>query len=282
MPLAGLRTLLDEARSGRYGLLAGNVILVEHAEALVDAAVAARAPVVLQVSENAVRYHGGRLAPIGLACRALAEAASVPVGLHLDHATSLELCQAAAGAGFGSVMFDASHLPDEENVARTAEIAAWGHRQGLSVEAEIGIVGGKDGRHVPTRPTEPDEARRFVASTGVDALAVQVGSSHAMTSATGHLDLERIARLREAVSVPLVLHGSSGIPDEELTAAVRAGLVKVNVGTRFNVALTAAVRTGLAESPDAVDPRGYLTAARSAMTVVATDLLATLGAAGRA
>jgi fructose-bisphosphate aldolase class II len=281
MPIVGLGTLLEAAREGRFGLLAGNVILIEHAEALTDAAVAAKAPVVLQVSENAVRYHGGRLAPIGLACRALAEAASVPVGLHLDHATTLELCRAAAEIGFGSVMFDASHLPDEENLARTAEAVAWGHAQGIAVEAEIGIVGGKDGRHAPSRPTEPDEARRFVAATGVDALAVQVGSSHAMTTATGHLDLERIALLRDAVDVPLVLHGSSGIPDAELAAGIRAGLVKVNVGTRFNVAFTMAVRTGLVERPETVDPRRYLTPARSAMAAVAADLFTALGAAGR-
>lgn len=282
MPLVGLGEALGLARAGGYGLLAGNVILVEHGEALVAAAEAERAPLVLQVSENAVRYHGA-LEPIGSACLALARAATVPVAVHLDHATTRELCETAAALGFGSVMFDASALPDAENTARTAEVVAWAHGRGLAVEAEIGVVGGKDGRHDAAAPTEPAEAAAFVAATGVDALAVQVGSSHALVTREGALDLERIGAIAAAVpATPLVLHGSSGVADAQLAAGVAAGLVKVNVGTRFNVAFSAAVRERLAADPAVVDPRRYLAPARDAMRDEAAALLRTLGAAGRA
>ena len=282
MPVVGLSQLLGRARAGRYGVPAFNVIALEYAEAIVAAAEETAAPVILQVSENAIRYHGGRLEPIAAACRSLAEDASVPVALHLDHATTRALCLSALQAGFGSIMFDASALPDDENVRETAAVVAWAHATGLSVEAEIGIIGGKDGHHEASAPTEPEDAERFARATGVDALAVQVGTSHAMTEQTAALDLERIGRLRLAVPVPLVLHGSSGVPDAQLAAAVLAGLAKVNIGTRLNVAFTAAVRLRLSEQPSLVDPRPYLAEGRESVTAAAAGLLRTLGAAGRA
>ena len=280
MPVVGLGTLLDEARREGYGLLAANVILLEHAEALAAGAAEVEAPLVLQLSQNAVRYHGG-LAPIGAACAALAERAATRIALHLDHATTLDLCREAADLGFGSVMFDASASGDDENAARTAEAVAWAHTRGLVLEAEIGIVGGKDGNHTASAPTEPEDARRFVERTGADALAVQVGTSHAQTSRTGALDLERIGRIRDAVAVPLVLHGSSGVADAHLEAGIRQGVVKINVGTRFNVAFTAAVRTHLGADPDVVDPRRYVGDGRSAIRAEAAGLLRRFGAAGR-
>ena len=258
------------------------MITLEYADAIVSAAEETAAPVILQVSQNAIRYHGGRLEPIAAACRSLAERASVPVALHLDHATTRALCVAALQAGFGSIMFDGSALPDTENVRETASVVAWAHAAGLAVEAEIGVIGGKDGHHEVGAPTEPGDAERFVRETGVDALAVQVGTSHAMTEQTAALDLERIARLRAGVPVPLVLHGSSGVPDTQLAAAVLAGLTKVNIGTRLNVAFTTAVRVRLSAQPDLVDPRPYLAQGRDAVRAAAAGLLRTLGAAGRA
>ena len=282
MPVVGLLQLLSRARAGRYGVPAFNVITLEYADAIVTAAEETAAPVILQVSQNAIRYHGGRLEPIAAACRTLAERASVPVALHLDHATTRALCTSALQAGFGSIMFDGSALPDAENVRETASVVAWAHAAGLAVEAEIGIIGGKDGHHEVGAPTEPEDAERFVRETGVDALAVQVGTSHAMTEQTAALDLERIARLRAGVPVPLVLHGSYGVPDTQLAAAVMAGLTKVNIGTRLNVAFTTAVRRRLSAQPDLVDPRPYLAEGREAVSGAAAGLLRTLGAAGRA
>src|SRR3954451_16024794 len=175
--------------------------------------------------------HHGRLAPVAAAASAVAQVADVAVSLHLDHVESTELLHQAADTEISSVMFDASRLPYEANVAATRAAAEWAHDRGLHLEAELGEVGGKDGAHAPGVRTDPDEAAAYVAATGVDALAVAVGSSHAMTTQTARLDVELIARLRAAVPVPLVLHGSSGVPDTELRAAVAAGIAKVNVGT---------------------------------------------------
>jgi fructose-bisphosphate aldolase class II len=176
MPLAGLQEIIEPARAAGRGVGAFNVIGIEHAEAIAAGAAAAGAPVVLQVSENCVAYHGA-LAPIAGACLAIARAAAVPVAVHLDHATSTDLVRAAAGLGLGSVMFDASSRLYEQNVAATAEVAAWCHDRGVWVEAELGEVGGKNGVHDARARTDPGEAAAYVAATGVDALAVAVGSS---------------------------------------------------------------------------------------------------------
>jgi fructose-bisphosphate aldolase class II len=268
--------LVARARTAGTGVGAFNVITVEHAEAIVAGAEAAGLPVILQISQNAVRFHHGRLGPIAAAARSVAGSAGVAVALHLDHVDDDELLGQAGANGFGSVMYDASKLPYDENVAATAAAAARCHGQGLWVESELGEVGGKDGAHAPGVRTDPGEAARYVAATGVDALAVAVGSAHAMTTRSARLDHELIGRLREAVPVPLVLHGSSGVPDDELAAAVRHGMVKVNIGTALNVAFTAAVRDTLAD-PKLVDPRKYLAPARDAMAATVAHLLKVLG-----
>jgi fructose-bisphosphate aldolase class II len=270
--------IVARARSAGGAVGAFNVITVEHAEAIVTGAEQAGLPVILQISENAVRFHHGRLAPIAAAARAIAAAATVPVGLHLDHVESDDLFDQAAANGFGSVMYDASKLPYAANVTATAAAVLRGHAQGLWIESELGEVGGKDGAHAPGVRTDPAEAAAYVAATGVDALAVAVGSSHAMRSRTARLDHELIARLRAAVPVPLVLHGSSGVPDDELMAAVRGGMVKVNIGTALNSAFTGAVRESLDGNATLVDPRRYLASARTAMATTVADALRLLAA----
>ncbi|HEV7651624.1 MAG TPA: class II fructose-bisphosphate aldolase [Actinophytocola sp.] len=264
------------AAAGR-GVGAFNVIQLEHAEALVAGAAAAGAPVVLQISENAVRYHGC-LEPLALATLAVARASTAPVAVHLDHATDVALVHEAVRLGFGSVMYDASTMSYADNAASTSDVVAHCHSRGVYVEAELGEVGGKDGVHAPGVRTDPDEAREYVAATGIDALAVAVGTSHAMLTREASVDLDLIARLHAAVPVPLVLHGSSGVPDADLTRAVRAGMTKVNIATQLNKTFTAAVRAYLAEHPDVVDTRKYLTAARSAVAAEVTRLLGILGA----
>jgi fructose-bisphosphate aldolase class II len=269
--------VVTPAWKARRGVGAFNVIGVEHAEGIVTGAEAAGAPVVLQISENCVKYHRG-LTGIGRACLAVAEASAVPVAVHLDHATSWELVAEAGELGFGSVMFDASVLPYSDNVEATRAVAAWCHERGIWVEAEIGEIGGKDGAHHPTVRTRPDEAAEYAAATGIDALAVAVGSSHAMLTRDALLDLELIGRIRETVEVPLVLHGSSGVPDGMLTAAVTAGLTKINIATQLNKVFTHAVREYLARDAVAVDPRRYLAAGRDAIAREVTRLLDVLRA----
>nr|WP_206438931.1 class II fructose-bisphosphate aldolase [Streptomyces scabichelini] len=262
--------MVAQAAAARGAVPAFNVITLEHVEAVITGAESVDAPVILQISENAVKFRYGRLLPLARATVAAAEQASVPVALHLDHVQSDGLLRQAPEAGFSSVMYDASRLPYAENLAATRAAAHWAHDQGLWIEAELGEVGGKNGRppldaHAPAARTDPAEARVFVAESGVDALAVAIGSTHAMTKRTAALDHDLLKRLTSALDVPLVLHGSSGVPDAELTAAVAGGIAKVNVGTALNLAMTSAIREFLTAHPDAVDSRKYLTVAREAM-----------------
>jgi len=278
MPAAGMAEIVGPAFAAGRGVGAFNIIGIEHAEAVVAGAEAAGAPVVLAISQNCVAYHGA-LEPVARAALAVAAAAAVPVAVHLDHATGADLVRAAVAVGLGSVMYDASAALFEENVRATAEVTRWCHERGVWVEAEVGEVGGKDGVHAAGARTRPDDAARYAAATGVDALAVAVGSSHAMLTRDAVLDAGLITALHRAVPVPLVLHGSSGVPDAGLAAAVAAGLTKVNVATRLNTAFTGAVRACLAADPALVDPRRYGAAARDAVAAEVTRLLGVLNAA---
>lgn len=271
MTRSALTPVLAEAVAAGRAVAAFNVIQLEHAEAYAAAAERVGLPVVMQISENCVRYHGS-LAPIAAATLAIADACTQPVVVHLDHAEDVALVEEAVRLGLTSVMFDGSTLPDDENRAVTRRVVELCRAAGVSVEAELGEVGGKDGVHAPGARTDPADAARFVADTGVDALAVAVGSSHAMTDRTAELDTDLVAALRASVPVPLVLHGSSGVPDAGLVAAVRAGMTKVNIATHLNQVFTRAMTERLETSPT-VDTRKYLGAARSAVTDEAARLM---------
>jgi fructose-bisphosphate aldolase, class II len=273
MPLGTTRDIVAAAAAEGRGVGAFNIITIEHAEGIVAGAQAAGCPVVLQVSQNAIAFHGGDPYPIAAAAAALARRASVPVSLHLDHVEDDDLARTAAAAGFSSLMYDASRRSQAENVASTRAVAEWAHARGLWVEAELGEIGGKDGAHAPGVRTDPGEAADFVAQTGVDALAVAVGTSHAMASQTARLAHDLIAELSKRVPVPLVLHGSSGVCPAELRRAVSGGIVKVNIGTVLNVAYTDTVRATLAAQPRLVDPRKYLTGARASVARVVEQIL---------
>ncbi|SDG18818.1 fructose-bisphosphate aldolase, class II [Sinosporangium album] len=264
MALIPTGDLLTAAWKAGRGVGAFNVIQIEHAEGIVAGAEKAQLPVIVQISENTVAYHGA-LSPIATATLEIAKRARIPVAVHLDHATNPDLVDESVALGFGSVMFDASALPYEENVTLTAEVAARARGQGVFVEAELGEVRGKDGVHAPGARTDPEEALVYVAATGVDALAVAVGSSHAMLTRDAALDFELIARLRAALQVPLVLHGSSGVPDEGLESAVRHGMTKINIATHLNKVFTEALTENIRQRPAKVDPRVYLGAARTAI-----------------
>ncbi|NUU22099.1 MAG: class II fructose-bisphosphate aldolase family protein, partial [Streptomycetaceae bacterium] len=269
------------AAAARSAVAAFNVITLEHVEAVIAGAESVGSPVVLQVSENAVKFRYGRLLPLARAAVAAAEHAAVPVALHLDHIQSDQLLRQAPDAGFSSVMYDAARLPYADNLAATKAAVDWAHAQGLWIEAELGRLGGKNGEppldaHAPGARTDPAEAHAFVADSGVDALAVAIGSSHAMTTRTATLDHDLLKRLAGALDVPLVLHGSSGVPDGELTAAVAGGIAKVNVGTALNIAMTGAIRDFLAAHPEAVDSRTYLSVGREAMARAVADIIRVL------
>jgi fructose-bisphosphate aldolase class II len=272
MGLVTTSSIVADAVAGGRAAMAFNIVTLEHVEAVVGGAEDTGRPVILQVSQNAVAFHGGRLRPLAAAAAARAAEAQVPVSLHLDHVSDLDLLHQAARGGFSSVMVDAGALPYADNVATTRTAVEWAHGEGLWVEAELGHVGGKEGpaesAHTAGVRTDPEQAAEFVAATGVDALAVAVGSSHAMRERRAQLDHELVARLRRRTPVPLVLHGSSGVPEAALRAAVAHGITKVNVGTALGIAYTGAVRECLLAGPDVVDPRTYLRAARTAMRSV--------------
>ncbi|MFN2562439.1 MAG: class II fructose-bisphosphate aldolase [Jatrophihabitans sp.] len=279
MPVIATATLVDRARAAGVGVAAFNVITLEHAEGLVAAAERAGSPIIMQISQNAVRFRGS-LHPLAAATLAIAAASPVAVAVHLDHVDDLTLLHQAPVAGLSSAMFDAGNLHYADNVSRTRAAADWAHQNGLWLEAELGYVGGKAdapaSAHAPGARTDPAEAADYVGATGVDALAVAVGTSHAMTTRSARLDIDLVTRLRDAVPVPLVLHGSSGVANDQLRDGIRAGLTKINVGTALNIGYTQAVRSCLAADADVSDPRKYLGPARQAVVDVAADLIATI------
>lgn len=278
MPLVSTAEIVTAAQLNLRAVAAFNVITLEHAEGIALGAERAGLPVILQLSENAVKYHGSPYA-LAAACAAVARNSAANMSLHLDHVTDTSLAYMAPDLDVSSVMYDGSALPYEDNVRRTRETVRWGQQHGIWIEAELGEIGGKDGAHAPGVRTDPDEARHFVQATGVAALAVAVGSSHAMTSKTASLDHNLIRRLHQELNVPLVLHGSSGVSDEELTLAAQEGMVKINIGTSLNVAFTAATREYLRDNKTVTDPRKYLQASRDAVSATVTHTLMTLAGA---
>ena len=276
MPLAGGRELLADAERGDYAVPGFNVSNVEMALGVLDAAAARRAPVLLQFNPANLRHFGG-VAVAAAAARALAAGSPAPVAVHLDHGPGPALLREAARAGFTSLMFDGSTLPFARNVRATREAAAIALEHGLALEAELGHVGGREPGVATseTVPTDPAAARRFAEETGVDALAVSVGTAHGLA---GDVDLALVRELRAAVrGLPLVLHGGSGVAPGQLRAAVRAGVRKLNVGTEIHAAFAAALAEG--RGPD---PRPVLAAARAAVAAAAADRIDALGAAARA
>jgi fructose-bisphosphate aldolase class II len=275
MPLIPAGELVAAARRHGGAIAAFNVIGLEHIEGIIAGAEAAESPAILQISENTVRFHGG-LEPIAACATAAARRARVPVGVHLDHATEPELVDAALELGIASIMFDAADHDHEANVDATRAIAERCHRHGAWVEGELGAIGGKAGAAPSDARTDPTQAAAYVAATRVDALAVAVGSSHQMADRVARLDLPLISRLRDAVPAPLVLHGSSGVPDADLAAAVGAGVTKVNIATLLNQQYVRAQSERLAAGEQPIDPRPFLAAGRDAIAREVARLLQTL------
>ena len=249
--------LVAEKANSSTAIGAFNVILLEHAEALVMGAEKSQLPLILQISENCVKYHGA-LKPISVATIAIAEASTLPISVHLDHAESEELVKQALDLGYDSVMFDGSKLGYKENVQASQRMRTLCDSYGATLEVEIGEVGGKDGVHAPGIRTKPAEAKDFANETGTNLIAVAVGSSHAMSTRDASLDFQLIRDIAAEVEIPLVLHGSSGVSDVDLQEAVRAGMRKINIATHLNGIFTDRVRAELDKNPSLTDPRKYI------------------------
>lgn len=279
MTVATLADVLDPAMAQGYAVPGLVCLGWEDMRAFVAAAEAERAPVILQAGPGC-RAHTP-LPILARMLRHLAEAASVPVVVHLDHGTSPEECRIALDEGFSSVMYDGSRLPLEENIARTAEVAAMARRAGAGCEGEIGLVGYAGG--IASSGTDPQEAARFARETGVDAMAVSVGNLHLQEAAGRGLDLARLRAIEAVTTVPLVIHGGSGVPPEQ-RAALAAGsqVCKFNIGTELRMEFGRALRQALAEDPAQFDRIAILSATEGPLSAAARAVMRGMGAARRA
>ncbi|MDR0397084.1 MAG: class II fructose-bisphosphate aldolase [Oscillospiraceae bacterium] len=276
MPLVKLTDMLP---GGRWAIPALNVENMEMAQGVVEAAEALRAPVILQTTPGTLKH-----APPALfvsMISALARSARVPVGLHLDHGDSLDLVYDALEAGYTSVMFDGSKLSFEENVTATARAVAMAG--GVPVEGELGAVGGKEDSHsARAELTDPAQAAEFALRTGAAMLAVAIGTAHGVYAVEPKLDMKRLSAIKAAVSIPLVLHGTSGISAQQVRSCVMRGVRKVNVATELRAAFTQGVRSSLSENENAFDPKIYMGAGRARVRAVAEDWIRVCGAKGKA
>jgi|SRR5690554_50073 len=289
MTLGNPKPWIECAQQNGFAIGAFNANTLEQVQAIVQAAQAEYAPVIVQVSHNALLYIGSGNAALGLRYMAAvgqiaAQSVTVPVALHLDHATETEVLQAIA-LGFTSVMFDGDGLSFEDNIAITRRLCEIAHANGVCMEAEIGEVpkpGDEEFDESAIALTDPDKALEFVTATGIDTLAIALGSVHGIKDKHLGLDLARLASIRAKVSIPLVLHGSSGVTDDNIAQGIAMGLCKVNVATQLNKAFTRDVREALASNSDLVDPRKYLGAGRAAQIDAVRERIRFFGASGKA
>lgn len=247
--------MLKDAREGGYAVAAFNIENMEMVKAIVAGAEELNAPVILQVSQSTSKY--GSLETYVALVAVEAAKTSIPVALHLDHGTSFEIAEAAINAGFTAVMIDGSKLSYEENLDLTKRVVDLAKTKGVVVEGELGKVGGKEGDIITDedRNTDPAQAKEFVEKTGVDSLAVAIGTSHGFYVGTPVLDKERVAQLKEATEAPLVMHGASGLSEEDVRDCASRGIAKVNFATELRVAYTDAMRKLLSENPEIYDPK---------------------------
>ncbi len=282
MPLVTSKKLLD-AQEGCYAVGAFNVENMEMVQAVVAAAEELRAPVILQTTPSTLKYADVDFFYANV--KTAAEKAAVPVVMHLDHGSSFDLAMQAFRAGYTSIMIDGSPKPFSENVQVTRAVASACHPAGIPVEAELGKVGGKEddligGEGNPY--TDPREAQAFVEATGVDFLAVAIGTAHGVYKGVPRLDLDRLREIRAIVSIPLVLHGTSGVPDDTVRACIARGICKVNYATDLRIAFTKGVTAYLKEHPDAFDPKKYNAQGREEVKQYAMEKIKVCGSDGKA
>lgn len=280
MALVSTLALLRQATRDGYAIGAFNFENMEMAQAIVAAAEETGVPVIMQTTPGTVRYASVSL--FSAMVRSLAEKSSARIALHLDHGESPDMVRDAAAAGYNSVMIDGSKLPFEENAALTRSVKRM--VSGLPVEGELGTVGGKEDDMAAAHGsyTDPEKAAEFVVRTGVDFLAIAIGTAHGIYKGEPHLDIGRLSQIRRVVAVPLVLHGASGVPDDQVIACIREGISKVNYATELRIAYTRGVKAAIAQSPDAYDPKVYGKAGRAEVQALVKnriELLRYLGAA---
>lgn len=283
MPYVTSKEMLLNAQAGHYAVGAFNVENMEMVRAVIRAAEELKAPVMLQTTPGTIRY--GTSAMYAAMARAEAQAASVPVCLHLDHGSSYELACECLKNGYSSVMIDGSKLGYEDNIVLAKKVVSEAAGYGIPVEAELGKVGGKEDDLVvkdADTNTDPAQARDYADRTGIDSLAVAIGTAHGFYVGIPVLDVDRLSEIRKVVSIPLVLHGASGLTSEQVEECVRRGICKVNFATELRKAYTDAEKALYAQSPDTFDPKKFGTAGMEAVTELVKGRMKVCGCAGKA
>ena len=282
--LVTTKEMLLDAQKNHYAVGAFNVENLEFVMAVLAAAEETKSPVIMQTTPGTIKSAG--LDYFYGMVKAAAERATVPVALHLDHGDGYDRCMQALRTGYTSVMIDGSHVGFEENIALTKSVADAGKAMGVPVEAELGKVGGKedDGPAVEGENpyTDPVEAKEFVERTGCTSLAIGVGTAHGVYTETPHIQQDVVKAIREAVDVPLVLHGTSGVPDEQVAEAVKNGICKVNYATELRQAYTKGYQAYMAENPTCFDPKKPGKAGMAEITKIVKIRMENLGSVGRA
>jgi fructose-bisphosphate aldolase class II len=278
------KELFQAAKKGGYAVGAFNLNNMEILQAIIEAAEEENSPVFLQASQGGIKYAG--IEYIAGMAKIAAERAKVPVALNLDHGTSFTQVVQCVRHGFSAVMIDGSQHPFEENIAITKKVVEVAHPNGVSVEAELGKIGGvEDDIMVSARDatfTDPKEAAEFAERTQVDALAIAIGTAHGVYKGEPKLDFDRLAEISKATDVPLVLHGASGVGDEAIRKAVPYGICKINIDTELRQAFARAIQQVIAKNPNEIDPRKMLGPAKDAMKEVARTKMRLFGSAGKA
>lgn len=287
MPLVSMKEMLNKAKAEKYAVGQFNVNNLEFTQAILQAAEEEKSPVILGVSEGAARYMGGFKTVVGLAKNLMEEYnVTVPVAIHLDHGSSFEKCVEAIHAGFTSVMIDGSHYPLEENIALTQKVVDVAHALGVSVEAELGRIGGQEDDLVVDDAEAayaiPEECKELVEATGVDCFAPALGSVHGPYKGEPNLGFDHMKKIDSLVGIPLVLHGGTGIPTKDIQKAIEFGHAKINVNTENQIASANAVRETLDAKPELYDPRKYLGPARDAIKATVIGKMREFGSLNKA
>jgi len=282
--LVGLKQLLKKAQAGHYAVGAFNAANLETIQAILRAAQAEKSPAIVQFSEKSIRYMGAKVCYDLAKSVAEQEQVTVPLCIHLDHGQKMETVRACLSAGFPSIMFDASKEKFADNVRHTKQAAVLARRYGASVEAELGILRGKedDVASLEAKFTDPLEAKQFVSLVRPDCLATSIGTGHGYRQKIIRLDLERLKAIRKQVSIPLVLHGSSGAVESDIRKAVSLGICKINCDTILRMAYSDALRSQLAKNPDEIDLREYSGPARDAVQSAVQQRMRLCGSSGKA
>ncbi|AIF67845.1 class II fructose-bisphosphate aldolase [Terribacillus saccharophilus] len=287
MPLVSMKEMLDVAKDNHYAVGQFNINNLEFTQAILQAAQEESSPVILGVSEGAAKYMGG-FKTVVLMVKGLLEDynITVPVAIHLDHGSSFETCAKAIHAGFTSVMIDGSHHPLEENIALTKKVVELAHFHGVSVEAELGRIGGQEDDLIVDDADAayaiPSECKQLVEETGVDCFAPALGSVHGPYKGEPNLGFDRMEEIFNTTSLPLVLHGGTGIPTKDIQKAITLGTSKINVNTENQISSAKRVREVLAEKPNEYDPRKYLGPARDAIKETVIGKMREFGSSGKA